>query len=136
MGLTIRPLIDGDYETILIEWWKDWKWVPTEKDFLPDNGTGGLMVVDGDIPVCAGFVYTTNSSAAWVDWIVSNKNYRKKPERTIALEILVQSLTNLAKEKGHKYVYALIKHKGLIGVYEKLGYIQGDSYSTELIKKL
>ena len=136
MGLIIRPLIDQDYETILVEWWKDWKWVPIEKDFLPDNGTGGLMVVDDGIPVCAGFIYTTNSAVAWVDWIISNKNYRKKPERAIALDILVNSLTNLAKETGHKYVYALIKHKGLIDVYEKLGYIHGDSYTSELIKKL
>lgn len=136
MGLTIRPLIDEDYDTILVEWWKDWSWESPTKDFLPENGSGGLMVMDNDIPVCAGFMYTTNSAVAWVDWIISNKNYRKKPERAIALDILVNSLTNSAKEKGCKYVYALIKHKGLIRVYEELGYTQGDSYPTELIKKL
>tara|TARA_R100000655_G_scaffold77184_2_gene116242 strand:+ start:7852 stop:8262 length:411 start_codon:yes stop_codon:yes gene_type:complete len=136
MGLTIRPLIDEDYDTILVEWWKDWSWKSPRKDFLPENGSGGLMVMDNDIPVCAGFMYTTNSAVAWVDWIISNKNYRKKPERAIALTILVDSLTNSAKEKGFKYVYALIKHKGLIRVYEELGYTQGDSYPTELIKKI
>ena len=136
MGLTIRPLIDGDYETILKQWWIDWGWEPPQKDFLPQEGTGGLMIMDGDTPVCAGFIYTSNSSVAWVDWIVSNKNYRKKPERANSIKWLISSLESLAKRTGHKYVYALIKHKALIGVYESLGFTKGDAYTTELIKTI
>lgn len=136
MELTIRPLNETDYETILCKWWSDWGWVVPQKDFLPQDGQGGLMVLDGDIPVCAGFLYLTNSGVAWVDWIVSSKTYRKKPQRKNAIEWLIVSLENLAKKTGHTYVYALIKHKGLINVYEKLGFIQGDIYTTELIKKL
>tara|TARA_R100000742_G_C4279334_1_gene103631 strand:+ start:935 stop:1345 length:411 start_codon:yes stop_codon:yes gene_type:complete len=136
MELTIRPLLDTDYETILCKWWSDWKWEPPQQDFLPQNGTGGLMVLDGDIPVCAGFIYTTNSGVAWVDWIVSSKTYRKKPQRKNALEWLIVSLENLAIKTGHKYVYALVKHKGLIEVYEKLGFNQGAAYTSELIKKI
>jgi hypothetical protein len=67
---------------------------------------------------------------------VSSKTYRKKPQRKNAIEWLIVSLEDLAKRTGHKYVYALIKHKGLVGVYEKLGFVQGDAYTTELIKKL
>jgi len=73
MSLTVRPLQDSDYDSILVKWWRDWEWEPTPKDFLPQDGTGGLMVMDGDEPVCAGFVYTTNSSVAWADWIVSSR---------------------------------------------------------------
>ena len=29
----------------------------TTKDFLPDNGKGGLIVYDDKTPVCAGFIY-------------------------------------------------------------------------------
>ena len=136
MELTIRPLIDGDYETILCKWWSDWGWESPQKDFLPQDGKGGFMVLDGEIPVCAGFIYTTNSGVAWVDWIVSSKTYRKKPQRKNAIEWLIVSLESLAKKTGHTYVYALIKHKSLISVYEKLGYIKADVYNTELIKKL
>ncbi len=133
MNLNIRPLLDEDYETILVEWWKQWGWKPPQKDFLPESG---LMVLDGDEPVCAGFIYTTNSGVAWVDWIVSSKTYRKKPTRSQAIEWLIFNLEQLAKNTGHKYVYALIKHKGLISVYEKLGFTKGDSYNTELIKTI
>ena len=136
MVFNIRPLNENDYEAILIGWWKDWGWQPPFQDFLPDNGKGGIMVLDGDVPVCAGFVYTTNSKVAWVDWIISNKQYRKKPQRSEAIQLLVETLTNICKNTGHKYTYALIKNPNLIGTYEKLGYVKGDGYTGEMIKVL
>ena len=72
----IRPLQENDYDEILVKWWEDWGWEPPQKDFLPDNGKGGIMVLDGDIPICAGFMYVTNSRVAWVDWIVSIKQFK------------------------------------------------------------
>lgn len=136
MELTVRALTESDYQAILVGWWNDWGWTPPQADFLPQGGTGGIMVMDGDEPVCAGFLYTTNSSVAWVDWIVSSKTYRKKPHRKQALQVLINSLTEVGKDTGHKYIYALIKHPGLIETYEKLGFIKGDSYTSEMIKAL
>ena len=95
-----------------------------------------MIVLDGDEPVCAGFVYVTNSSVAWVDWIVSSKTYRKKPQRKEAIDLLIETLTNVCRLNGTKYIYALIKHSGLIGTYEKFGYNKGDSYTNEMIKVL
>ena len=136
MALTIRPLIESDYDEILLGWWNDWNWEAPQKDFLPDDGQGGLMVLDDEEPVCAGFIYVTNSSVAWVDWIVSSKTYRKKPQRQQAIELLIETLTNVCRRNEKKYIYALIKHKGLINTYEKFGYIKGDSYTSEMIKVL
>ncbi len=131
----VRQLNDADYDT-LVGWWKDWGWEPPTREFLPDDGTGGIMVLDGETPVCAGFVYATNSAVAWVDWIISNKEYRKKPERSSALKVLIESLTNISKASGSKYAYALIKHPRLMVLYEEAGYIKGDSYTSEMIKAL
>jgi len=136
MELTIQRLTENDYDDILVGWWHDWKWTPPQKDFLPDNGTGGFIVYDGEIPVCAGFVYVTNSKAAWVDWIISNKNYTDREGRRLALRLLIQSLTNVSISSGSKYIYALIKNQHLIKVYEEIGYIKGDSYTSEMIKTL
>jgi hypothetical protein len=134
--LSARKLNDLDYDDILLGWWKDWEWEAPTKDFLPDDGEGGIIIFDGEVPVCAGFIYTTNSKVAWVDWIISNKNYNEKPTRKEAIKMLISSLTNVCKNVDFKYCYALIKNQSLIKVYEELGYVQGDNYTTEMIKVL
>lgn len=134
MELTIRQLNDNDYQDILVDWWVKWGWTPPSKDFLPDDGRGGYIVYDGEIPVCAGFIYVTNSRVAWVDWIISSKEH--KENRREAIKMLIDSLTNISKMSGSKYAYALIKNNSLIKTYESLGYIKGDSYTSEMIKLL
>lgn len=136
MELTIRQLNERDYQEILVDWWKDWGWTAPEKDFLPDDGMGGYIVYDGEIPICAGFIYVTNSRVAWVDWIISNKQYREKSKRREAIGMLIESLTNISKMSGSKYAYALIKNNSLIKTYENLGYVKGSSYTSEMIKLL
>ena len=130
MKFNTTPLQHEDYDNILKGWWKDWGWEAPSRDFLPQDGQGGVMVWDGDTPVCAGFLYNTNSKVAWVDWIISNKEY--KESRKEALSILIQTLTSVAKNLDNKFAYALIKHNGLIGVYEQQGYTIGDSYNKEI----
>lgn len=134
MALEIRKLNDNDYDDLLVGWWKDWGWEPISKDFLPDTGKGGLMVMDGDIPVCAGFFYLTNSKVAWVDFVISNKQYRKKPERSKAITLLIAALTTICTDLGYKFSYTLLKNKSLMNTYENLGYVKGDSQISEMIK--
>lgn len=134
--LNVRKLNDSDYENILVGWWKDWGWQAPIKDFLPENGKGGIIVLDDDTPICAGFMYITNSKVAWVDWIISSKTYNVKPNRKEAIKLLVSSLTRFCKDTGNKYTYALIKNPSLIKVYEEIGYKKGDNYTTEMIKIL
>jgi hypothetical protein len=136
MALDVRILNSSDYDDILVGWWKDWGFTPPSKDFLPDNGIGGCMIVDEDEPICAGFLYSTNSKIAWVDWIISSKTYRKKPERKESVSLLIMTLTNIARNLGYKYAYSLMDNKGLVETYEKLGYIKSASYTEELIKYL
>lgn len=136
MALKIRELNDSDYEDILVGWWKDWGWQPPQKDFLPDDGKGGIIVYDDDVPICAGFMYLTNSKVGWVDWIISNRNYTNKELRKDAISLLVSRLTDICELIGCKYIYALIKNESLINTYESLGYIKGDSYTSEMIKVL
>tara|TARA_R110002012_G_scaffold168363_4_gene331832 strand:+ start:1011 stop:1415 length:405 start_codon:yes stop_codon:yes gene_type:complete len=134
MKFTTRPLTAEDYEATLVGWWKAWEWEAPLRDFLPQNGEGGIMVMDDDTPVCAGFIYNTNSKVAWVDWIISNKDY--KESRSEAIVLLIETLTSIAKNLDNNYAYALIKHEGLINTYKSLGYMQAENYNTEMIKKL
>ena len=69
--MNIRRLTEKDWDT-LVSWWNNWpKWKAPVKDFLPENGKGGLIVEINDIPVVAGFIYLTNSKTALLEWIVS-----------------------------------------------------------------
>lgn len=136
MELYIRELNENDYDDILVDWWRQWGWEPPQRNFLPNDGKGGIIVYDQDTPICAGFMYLTNSKVAWVDWIISSKQYTKKPHRKNAIKLLVSSLTGICKNTGNKYVYALIKSRNLIETYEELGYVKGDKYTSEMIKLL
>lgn len=135
-ALKIRVLNEHDYDEILVGWWRDWGWTPPHKDFLPDDGKGGFIVFDDDIPICAGFIYMTNSKVAWVDWIISNKRYVKRANRDQALDILLETLSNTCHTIGSKYIYALIKHPNLMVRYKKHGFSMGDTYTGEMIKQL
>jgi GNAT superfamily N-acetyltransferase len=138
MGHAIRQLNVDDYDKTLVPWWNQWGWTPPQRDFLPDNGVGGLIVFD-DVshePVCAGYLYLTNSEVVWIDWVVSNKSYTDREKRKKALDLLLSTLVASAKEKGYRFAYALIKNDSLIRTYEKHGFIKGDSYNLEMIKVL
>ena len=81
-------------------------------------------------------MYITNSKVAWVDWIISNKDYTKKQQRKDAIKLLVSALTDICKTTGSKYCYALIKNESLVNTYKDLGYTQGSTYTKEMIKIL
>lgn len=136
MKFNIIKISSTDYDNILSGWWKDWRWTPPVKNFLPENGTGGLIVYDGDTPVVAGFIYNTNSDVAWADWIISNIKYKDREKRKMAIEALLTALENISKKMNKKFIYALVKNQPLINTYKKLGYIQGEAYNTELIKSI
>ena len=136
MGFIIKKLSSTDYDKILVNWWGDWRWKAPPKDFLPENGMGGYMVYDEEVPVCAGFVYVTNSKVGWCDWIISNFNYKDKVKRKEGLKKLISSLTMVLKKSKCKYAYALIKSDSLIKVYKEEGYLEAGQYNKEMIKIL
>jgi len=132
--LHVRKLNSQDYDEILVKWWKDWRWTPPPAEFLPDNGEGGLMVCDEDYPVAAGFLYVTNSSVAWMEFIVSNIEYKHKENRKQAIRLLILTLEELAKISGKKYIYSTLKNESLINSYLECGFSKGTSNSQEMIK--
>ena len=102
MELKARALQESDWGT-LQEWWKWWRWPEMSKDLLPMNGTGGLMICKGDIPIIAGFLYLTNSKGALLDWIISNPQYKEKDRKT-ALMLLIDSCEEVAKLNGYNII--------------------------------
>jgi hypothetical protein len=135
MKLNIRKLTDNDWET-LCYWWEQWpKWQNPPKSFLPDNGTGGLIVEKDNQPIVAGFLYFTNSDAVLLEWIVSNPDYRDK-DRKKAIELLIATAENVCKDSGKKYMFSIGRNKHLIETHKKLGWVVDKTPSHELIKNI
>ena len=133
--MNIRRLTDKDWDT-LSSWWNSWpEWESPVKDFLPENGKGGLIVEINDIPVVAGFIYLTNSKTALLEWIVSNPEYRES-DRDEAIELLISEAEAVIKSLGYKYTFAVMQHKKLIQTHEKLGWKKDNKPSYELTKIL
>ena len=102
MKFNARKLTEEDYNS-LVNWWKWWRWTPIPKNFLPDNGTGGIMIEKENKPIVAGFMYNTNSDAVVVEWIVSNPEYKNK-DRKQAVELLLNTIEAVCKQQGKKEI--------------------------------
>ena len=135
MKLNIRRLTEKDW-SILPIWWEQWpKWKTPSRDALPENGLSGLMVEKEGKPIIAGFIYTTNSKGVWLEWIISDPEYRDN-DRQQALELLISGAENVCKAQGFKYVFFVGKHNKLINTFEKLGWSVDREPSYELIKTI
>jgi hypothetical protein len=136
MKLNVRGLLESDWETLVSFWksWPEWEQHPT-KDLLPLNGCGGLIVEKEKTPIVAGFLYLTNSKVAWLEWIVSNPDYRED-DRKEAIELLINTLEKIAIEQGYKIILSIGRNKGLINTHKKLGYMVDDKPSYEISKKI
>ena len=119
--LVSRKLKESDWG-ILKEWWDYWPRVEAPiRDFLPDNGTGGIMVEDNVVPVVAGFIYQTNSNTAMLEYVISNPKYRGRDKRDAALEKLITSLQAVAKNLGFKSIFTMVRNKKIINLGGKFG---------------
>ena len=134
MELNIRALEESDWETLL-SWWKWWRWPELSKDVLPMNGTGGLMICKGYVPIAAGFLYLTNSKVAWLDWIVSNPDYREN-DRKQSLILLINGLEEVAKNQGCNTIISITRSNSLINIHKSLDYTVDENPSYEISKKI
>ena len=134
MKFNARKLTEQDY-SMLVDWWKWWRWSPPSKNLLPNNGTGGIIIEKNNIPVVAGFLYFTNSEMVLLEWIVSNPKY-KKSDRKDAIEMLINVSEQVCRKENKKYMFTIGRSKHLRETHEKLGWSVDTKSSYEIIKNL
>jgi hypothetical protein len=132
--LTFRPLQDQDYETIC-DWWKWWRWPIVPKENLPNNGTGGFMVQNNNIPIVCGFVYITNSNLTWLEFIVSNPEYRQEDRRS-AIKMLMSECEKFCVSIGKKAIFSIGRNKHLLEIHKELGWTVDKKPSYEIVKTI
>jgi len=135
MKLNIRKLEESDWNT-LVKWWDTWpEWTNPTKPFLPENGTGGLIVEKDKQPIVAGFLYFTNSQAVLLEWIVSNPEYRDT-DRQEAIELLINMAEEICKKQGQAHMFSIGRNKNLIETHKKLGWTVDATPSYEIVKNI
>jgi hypothetical protein len=137
MELSIRKLTEKDWDTLVNMWkmWPEWAKTIPPKELLPENGTGGYIVEKDGIPIVASFLYTTNSKVGWIEWTVSNKEYRED-DRKEALELLINGIEHVARGSGCEIILSVGRNKGLIDTHKKLGYTVDKNPSYEISKNI
>jgi hypothetical protein len=120
------------HHSMLTEWWIAHKWSPIPGSMLPPNGS---VIYDDATPVCAGFIYKTDSDIAWMEFIVSNPSSTKE-QRTEALPALIADLTLKAKALGAKCIFTSCQSNSLIAKHIDQGFVKSDEGMTNLVKPI
>ena len=106
---------DTDYDT-LVRWWTDWELGVVPKECLPPDGI--MVEIDGQ-PVCAGGLYIgVGTKFAFMEWVVTDKNAKQRLVHK-SLKLCIDSIMELAKQKGVKLVYTATKEQALHKRYTK-----------------
>ena len=121
---------DHHYKTVA-KWWQDHDWPVLPTQALPVRG---MLVVYHEQLICAGWMYDSDSSIAWVEWVTSNPGITDKRLVLRSLQFLIESLSVWAFEIGKESVFTSVKNPGLIRIYEKLGFLETDTGMVNLVK--
>lgn len=118
-----RYYTEEDYST-LVSWWEAWGWPAMPAPTLPKTG---IIISNGGIDVCAGFLYKTDSCVCWAENFISCKEAAKEIRKG-SIEFLVDAMAKEAKEQGFTIMMSSVQHKGLIKKLIASGY--NEEYET------
>jgi hypothetical protein len=117
-----------DYETFC-NWWTQWGWTPLPYEFLPVNS----LVVCNPNPVCAVFLYQTDTPIIWAENYISDKQGQDRGE---AMNRLIEAIPERAAELGASVVMSAVRHNGLAKRLSAAGFAQADTGLTNYILKV
>jgi len=102
----------------IISWWKDWGLTTPDLECLPKKG---YVINNKNTKVAAGYLYYTNAKIAYVDFVISNINYRHK-DRNKLITMLIDHMVKKALKKGCKFVWATTANPNIVDKVKKLNY--------------
>jgi hypothetical protein len=102
-------------------WWEFWRWKDrVDPQILSDIG----FVIEKDgLNICAGWLYTTNSLIASIEFIVANP-FAPKEDVDEGLDFLLECLSQRALKEGKRLVMTTINNPSLAKRLERLGYVE------------
>ena len=138
--INIRKIELSDYEYI-DRWWVEQGFVALNKNILPMNGLGGI-IIEKDKPIAAAYLYITNSKVGYIDNLITDPKYVSKDRFDIIL-MLIRACEQMANEVGCLEIWAMTESEGIIQRCKALGYSTSErsfarifSISSNLIEKI
>jgi len=96
-------------------------------EFLSDFG---LVISNSNNIICAGWLYTTNSSVCYIENFIANKDLDKNTRKE-GLQSLFRELIKNAKENKFKLILTNSKHNNLIQLgIDEFNFIELDGYKV------
>lgn len=133
--MTVTPFVfDRDY-AMVSEWWKRHGegWEPVPPVLL---STLGFVAVTSELEsIAAVWLYLTNSGWAWIEYLVTNPAADRK-KRFEAIESLLVRVKEAATEAGAVGLITSTNRKGLQKLYERHGFVVGDTGVAQLVMRL
>lgn len=114
------------YLNILNQWYKERNWNP-----IPASTTG-VMVFDEE-PICAGWLYSTDSAACLIGNIISCT--AKVKNKRLAIKKLLAKLEEEARKKGFSVILFFMTVESISNIAQEEGYIKTDKVN-ELVKNI
>lgn len=122
----IFDLKDNKYLDILNDWYIKRNWQP-----IPASKTG-IMIFDNE-PICAGWLYSTDSAVCMIGNIISGFCEAKKKKE--AFKKLLAKLEEEAKNKGFTIILFFVTIDSLANIAEQQGF-ERTGKVHELVKKI
>jgi len=123
--------LSKDYGTICSWWQKHDSYAPMP-DHLPPTG---IIVENAKSPICAGFLYNTDSKICVFEFVVSNPEVSKE-DRDKCLKLLIETIQEIAKELEYTLIYTSINIEAYIKKLKSAGFIEVDKNQTHMFFKM
>lgn len=128
----IVPFDKKSHYEIVSHWWREHEWPVIPLEML--STTGFVALVNG-APICAGWLYSTDSKICWLEYLISNP-HSASYDRSTALDALVDELAYTAKNMGFSAIFTSTNHKGLIERYKHHDFKVADEDMINLVRKI
>ena len=115
LGIKIRNITVEDYPE-LVKWWKQYEGkglkIP-KSSMLPKNGLGGFVVEKNGSLIASAFLYFTNSTMGYIDYLIADPKYREDDRQDVLVQLAAHA-TGVAVKSGCEQVWAMTTNKKLI----------------------
>lgn len=113
-----------DYATIQ-QWWEQHGSFAPRPEHLSTTG----IIIEADNPLCAGWLYNTDSKICVFEFVVSNPNVSKEL-RDAALTLLIEEIKKIASDRGYRLIYSSVKGMKYINRLQAAGFVVADEGQT------